>query len=161
MNESRAQWNGKLTFVLATAGSAIGLGNIWKFPYMAGMNGGSAFVLVYLLCIAAVGLPIFMAELYLGKKSQSNTVRAFQVLDKKNSPWQIAGWFGILSSFLILSFYSVIGGWVLDSVYNSVNGNFVSNTEYSQKYFSSLVGDGSKTIFLAQHIYGTYCSYSY
>ena len=103
--EKRSHWNSRLSFILVAVGSAVGLGNIWKFPYIAGENGGGAFVLIYLICIMAIGLPIFIAELYIGQKSQSNLVTAFEVLDKKKSRWAIAGWFGLLSAFLILSLY--------------------------------------------------------
>jgi NSS family neurotransmitter:Na+ symporter len=109
----RAHWTSRLGFVLAAAGSAVGLGNIWKFPYMAGQNGGGAFVLIYVLCVVAVGLPILMAEVYIGREAQRNVVGAFEAVHRPRTPWRLTGWLGLASAFLILSFYSVVGGWVL------------------------------------------------
>lgn len=120
----RVSWTTGMGFVLAATGSAVGLGNVWKFPYMAGVNGGGAFVLVYLACIAIVGVPIFMAELFIGQKSQANAIHAFEHLHKKNSPWKFAGWLSIIASVLFLSFYSVVGGWVLDFEFNSLLNRF-------------------------------------
>ena len=125
----RGHWSGRLGFVLAASGSAIGLGNIWKFPYMTGVNGGGAFVLIYLLCIAFVGLPILLAEIYIGRESQTNAIQAFEVLHKPGSPWRFAGFLGVLSAFLILSFYSVVGGWVLDFELSSLLGTLTSASD--------------------------------
>ena len=125
----RAHWSGRLAFILAAAGSAVGLGNIWKFPYITGTNGGGAFVLIYLLCIAVVGVPIFIAELYIGQKSQANVVESFNVVAKKKTAWRSTGWLGLISAVLILSFYSVVGGWVLDFLFRSVSGEFLVETE--------------------------------
>lgn len=125
----RAHWSGRLAFILAAAGSAVGLGNIWKFPYITGTNGGGAFVLIYLLCIAVVGVPIFMAELYIGQKSQANVVESFNVVAEKKTAWRSIGWLGLVSAVLILSFYSVVGGWVLDFLFRSVSGEFLVETE--------------------------------
>lgn len=122
----RSRWSNQLGFILAASGSAIGLGNIWKFPYITGVNGGGAFVLVYLLCIAAVGIPILVAEVYIGKTSQSNAIKSFEKLDREGSPWRHAGLLGIVSAFLILSFYSVVGGWVLDYEFMALTGKLGS-----------------------------------
>ena len=100
----RAHWSSRIAFVLAAAGSAIGLGNIWKFPYMAGESGGGAFVLIYLGCIAIVGLPILIAEMYVGQAGQANVVESFENLDRKNTPWVAPGFMGFLSAVLILIF---------------------------------------------------------
>lgn len=126
---ARAHWGTRIGFILATAGSAIGLGNIWKFPYITGVNGGGAFVLIYLLCIAVVGVPVFIAELYIGQKSQKNAVEAFETLHKKKTSWRFTGMLGVLSAFLILSFYSVVGGWILDFLFNSVTNQFSGKSE--------------------------------
>lgn len=131
----RAHWSGRLGFILAASGSAIGLGNIWKFPYMAGVNGGGAFVLVYLLCIACVGLPILIAEIYIGRESQKNAVKAFEDLDREKSPWRFAGFLGLISAFLILSFYSVVGGWVLDFEFKSILNQFADQSDETIKGF--------------------------
>ncbi|MCB0394229.1 MAG: sodium-dependent transporter [Bdellovibrionales bacterium] len=135
----RAHWSNRLAFVFAAAGSAIGLGNIWKFPYITGVNGGGAFVLIYLACIAAVGVPILIAEMYIGQKGQANTVTSFENTHKTGSPWQIAGWMGLLAALLILSFYSVVGGWILDFEYRSLLSEFSGmSTEQIQGTLGSL-----------------------
>ena len=109
----REQWGSRTGFILAAAGSAVGLGNIWKFPYIAGENGGAAFLFIYLICIVAVGLPILSIEILLGRETQKNPVGAFKSIAGKYSIWKYAGALGVLASFTILSFYSVVGGWSL------------------------------------------------
>ncbi|PKH58103.1 MULTISPECIES: sodium-dependent transporter [unclassified Halomonas] len=124
---AHAQWSSRMTFVLAAAGSAVGLGNIWKFPYMVGESGGAAFVFVYLLCIALIGLPILVSEWLLGRRGQKNPASTMSELArtaKKPKAWAIVGISGIVGAFLILSFYSVIGGWSLYYTVNSVSGTF-------------------------------------
>ncbi|MBR9902589.1 MAG: sodium-dependent transporter [Gammaproteobacteria bacterium] len=124
---AHAQWSSRMTFVLAAAGSAVGLGNIWKFPYMVGESGGAAFVFVYLLCIALIGLPILVSEWLLGRRGQKNPASTMSELArgaKKPKAWAIVGISGIVGAFLILSFYSVIGGWSLYYTVNSVSGAF-------------------------------------
>lgn len=125
----RAHWSGKLAFILAASGSAIGLGNIWKFPYITGVNGGGAFVLIYLVCIALVGIPIMIAELYIGQAAQRNVVCAFESLDKEKTGWRLPGVLGLISAFLILSFYSVVGGWVLNYEFETITGSLLHQDE--------------------------------
>ncbi|MDO9450875.1 MAG: sodium-dependent transporter [Rugosibacter sp.] len=123
----RGAWRNRWTFVLATAGSAIGLGNIWKFPYMTGANGGSAFVLVYLLCIALLGIPLMMCEIMLGRRAQRNPADAMAYLAREanaSRQWRWVGLMGVLTGILILGFYSVIAGWVLDHIVRAANGAF-------------------------------------
>ncbi|GAA5177543.1 sodium-dependent transporter [Modicisalibacter zincidurans] len=124
---SHAQWSSKLTFILAATGSAVGLGNIWKFPYMVGESGGAAFVLVYLICIALVGLPILVAEWLMGRRGQKNPINTMADLaerEGRSKAWVLMGISGVLGAFLILSFYSVIGGWSLFYTLGSVTGSF-------------------------------------
>ncbi|PXX96556.1 sodium-dependent transporter [Halomonas sp. LBP4] len=124
---AHAQWSSKMTFVLAAAGSAVGLGNIWRFSYMVGDSGGAAFVLVYLICVAVVGMPILVAEWLIGRRAQKNPVNAMaELAGRSGQPraWALLGASGILAAFLILSFYSVIGGWSLSYTLNSVIGTF-------------------------------------
>ncbi len=116
----RAQWASRMGFVLAAAGSAIGLGNIWKFPYISGMNGGGAFVLIYLVAIALVGFPIMVAELVIGRNAQASPVVAFGKLAGAGSNWKMVGWLGVLTGFIILSYYGVVAGWSLNYVLMSV-----------------------------------------
>jgi len=107
-------WSSRWLFILAAAGSAVGIGNIWKFPYVAGQNGGGAFVLIYLVCVAVVGIPIMVSEVMLGREgrhSPINTMRALIERGKRNPAWVLIGWMGVLAGFLILSYYAVIAGW--------------------------------------------------
>jgi neurotransmitter:Na+ symporter, NSS family len=120
----RGQWGSKVGFVLAAAGSAVGLGNMWKFPYITGENGGGAFVVVYLVCIAVIGLPIMVGEVVLGKMTQKSPVGAFAELSRPSSPWTAVGWLGVATGFVILSFYSVVAGWAMHYVYLSITGAF-------------------------------------
>ena len=107
------QWSNRWMFILAATGSAVGLGNIWKFPYITGENGGGAFVLVYLVCIALIGLPIMMAEILMGKRGRESPVGSVTSLaEEAGAPraWRLVGWAGVVTGFLILSYYSVIAG---------------------------------------------------
>ncbi len=120
-------WSSRLLFVLAAAGSAVGLGNIWKFPYIAGENGGGAFVVVYLLCVVLVGIPIMMAEVLLGRSgrvSPINTMRKLVINAKASPLWVLIGWMGALAGFLILSYYGVIAGWALYYGVEMASGHF-------------------------------------
>ena len=115
-------------FVLAAVGSAVGLGNIWRFPYITGENGGGAFVVVYLVCIAAVGIPVMMAEVLLGRQGRQspiNTMRSLARRSEASQGWSLIGWMGALGGFLILSYYSVVAGWALYYVYLVAGGTFV------------------------------------
>lgn len=123
-SNERGQWKSRLGFIFAAAGSAIGLGNIWRFPYIVGENGGSAFLLVYLLMILFLGLPVLIGEVMLGKASQRDPVGAFEVLDRKGTPWRFIGFMGVLAAFMILSFYSVVAGWCIEFVIRSAAGDF-------------------------------------
>ncbi|MDH5675955.1 MAG: sodium-dependent transporter [Myxococcales bacterium] len=118
----RGQWHSRLGFVLAAAGSAVGLGNIWKFPYITGENGGGFFVLIYLGCVALVGLPIMTAEILLGRAAQRSPVGAFRKLSASGSPWVSAGFLGVAAAFVILSYYSIVAGWALHYTWLSISG---------------------------------------
>ena len=123
----RVAWKNRWTFMLATAGSAIGLGNIWKLPYMIGVNGGSAFVLVFIACIFFVGIPLMMTEILLGRRAQKNPHDGMATLASEASAskhWRIIGGMGMLTGLLILGFYSVIGGWVLSYIWFALQNTF-------------------------------------
>ena len=123
----REQWSSRTGFILAAIGGAVGLGNIWKFPYMAGSSGGGAFVIVYLFAVALVAIPILVAELMLGRRGRHSPPTAMRInaeQENQSSWWSGVGWIGAGAGFLILSFYSVIGGWVLDYTFVSVAGGF-------------------------------------
>lgn len=116
----RGMWGTRLGFILAAAGSAVGLGNVWKFPYITGENGGGLFVLIYLVCIAAVGLPIMIGEVLMGRATQTTPVGAFAKLAGENSSWKLVGWLGVASGFVILSYYSVVAGWAVNYLLMSI-----------------------------------------
>ncbi len=128
MASERGHWGSRAGFILAAAGSAIGLGNIWAFPYMTGKNGGGLFVLVYLACVALIGLPIMMAEIFMGRTTQTSPVGAFRTLSRPGSAWLGVGWLGVVAAFIILSFYSVIAGWSLHYVWLSITSTFADRT---------------------------------
>ena len=120
-------WSNSFIFVLAAAGSAVGLGNIWKFPYIAGENGGGAFVFVYLICIAIIGVPVMISEIMLGKLGRASPIQALLNLARTHSfsrRWSIVGYMGVLTGFLILSFYAVIAGWVCYYILRLFTGEF-------------------------------------
>ncbi|MFZ5980270.1 MAG: sodium-dependent transporter [Candidatus Zixiibacteriota bacterium] len=142
----RGHWAGHLGFILAAAGSAIGLGNIWKFPYITGEYGGGAFVLVYLVCVVIVGLPLMIAEIMIGRRAQRNPVGAFQALHHRKSPWALTGWLGVASGFLILSFYSVVAGWAIAYILKSIVG-FTGSAAEIQDQFTQLVISPGESIF--------------
>lgn len=114
MAESRSHWGSRFGFIVAAAGGAVGLGNIWKFPYITGTNGGGWFVLIYLACIVLVGLPILAAEIMIGRSAQKQPVVAFEVLQGRRTGWSVIGWLGIVAAFVIASFYIVVAGWTMD-----------------------------------------------
>jgi NSS family neurotransmitter:Na+ symporter len=133
------QWSSKLAFIFAATGSAVGLGNIWKFPYITGENGGGAFVLVYIICVATVALPIMIAEVLLGKRGKRNPVGTLHILSKEenlSTNWKLIGFGGILAGVIILSYYSVIAGWALAYVVRAASG-----------FFSYITKDGATEIF--------------
>ena len=116
----RDHFASKIGFVLAAAGSAIGLGAIWKFPYMAGTNGGSVFVLLFIISTLLIGLPILLAEFVIGRKGQADAITGLKKL-APGKKWFLIGWSGFFFSFIILSFYSVVGGWILSYLGKSIN----------------------------------------
>lgn len=113
--------------ILASAGSAVGLGNIWRFPYETGNHGGAAFILIYLGCILLLGLPIMIAEFLIGRHSQANTARAYQIL-APGTQWRWVGRMGVLAGFLILGYYSVVAGWTLEYIFEAVSNSFAGKT---------------------------------
>ncbi|BAU48173.1 transporter [Sulfurifustis variabilis] len=144
------EWSSRWAFILAAAGSAIGLGNIWKFPYLAGEYGGGAFVLVYLLAVGIVGLPIMIAEILLGRRGRQspiNTMRTLAAEEGRSPHWQWLGWMGVLAGFLILSYYSVIGGWTFAYVVRMAGGLFAGATTGTvDAAFSALVSDPERLL---------------
>lgn len=125
--KKRGNFGSKLGVILASAGSAVGLGNIWRFPYETGNHGGAAFILIYLGCILLLGLPIMIAEFLIGRHSQANTARAYQIL-APGTQWRWVGRMGVLAGFLILGYYSVVAGWTLEYIFEAVSNSFAGKT---------------------------------
>lgn len=134
----RESFSSGFAVFFATLGSAVGLGNIWKFPYLTGQNGGGAFVFIYLICVLLVGIPIMVSEFYIGRKTRKNAVGAFEAL-KAKPYWKSIGVMGITSSFLIMFFYSAVAGWVYSYVYKSIKGDFLSLATQN-------IGEATKTV---------------
>ncbi|HET9680063.1 MAG TPA: sodium-dependent transporter [Gammaproteobacteria bacterium] len=136
------QWSSRIAFIFAATGAAVGLGNIWKFPYITGLNGGGAFVAVYLLFVLAIALPVMMAEVMLGRRGRRNPINAMRLLSEEETGktrWQIVGWLGVLTGMLILSYYSVIGGWTIDYALRTVSGTFAqTNAAGVREQFAAL-----------------------
>ncbi len=144
------QWSSRLAFILAVTGSAVGLGNIWKFPYVAGEYGGGAFVLVYLLCCFVIGLPVMMSEIIIGRRGRRNPIETMSLLGEEEgstSAWGWVGGMGVLAGVLILSYYSVIAGWSLDYVIQSLSGAFHQQDAAGvEAVFSGLTGSWSRVL---------------
>ncbi|MGJ8647968.1 MAG: sodium-dependent transporter [Marinomonas colpomeniae] len=138
-------WASRWIFILAATGSAVGLGNIWKFPYITGENGGGAFVLVYLACILLVGIPIMMAEVFIGRRARKNPIHALTDIAEESGgskAWGLIGFMGMLSGVLIFSFYSVVGGWVLHYIKVMLTGEMLGvSAEQAGATFDVLLGD--------------------
>jgi NSS family neurotransmitter:Na+ symporter len=154
MSESTSihgQWSSRLVFVLAATGSAVGLGNIWKFPYITGEYGGGAFVLVYLGCILLVGLPVMIAEILLGRRGRQspiNTMRMLAAAQGVSTAWSWLGWAGVITGFLILSFYSVIAGWAIAYAWETFSGTFTgASAEEVGEVFGALVSSPGQLLF--------------
>jgi neurotransmitter:Na+ symporter, NSS family len=155
-------WSSRMAFILAVTGSAVGLGNIWKFPYIAGQNGGGAFVLVYLVCVIVIGMPVMMSEILIGRRGRRNPIATMELLGKEEGHsrnWRLVGSMGVLAGILILSYYSVIAGWTLAYVVKSATGVFVgaSAAEVGEE-FGGFVGNWkaigfSHTLFMALSIF--------
>ncbi len=155
MAQSRDNWSGTLGFVLAAMGSAVGLGNVWRFSYITGEYGGAAFILVYLGCVVAVGVPIMLAELLIGRRTQRNVVGAFATL-RPGTPWSVAGWVGVTVCAAILSYYSVVGGWVLHYISLSLVDSFSGqSTTAIGQLFQSLSDNQALQVFWHAVFMGT------
>ncbi|MBJ7310930.1 hypothetical protein H7U20_12080, partial [Rugamonas sp. CCM 8940] len=138
----RGGFSSSFGVLAATLGSAVGLGNIWKFPYLTGANGGAGFLLVYLLATLVIGLPVMIAEITIGRSAKANPITALQKLSPKGQPWWLLGAAGMLASFLILSFYSEVVAWVFAYVVKAVGGSILSSDRLvTEAAFSSLIAD--------------------
>lgn len=142
----REHWGSRLGFILAAAGSAVGLGNIWKFPYMAGENGGGAFLLIYLIMVVAIGFSVMLAEMVIGRIAQRDAIGSFAKL--KGGLWPLVGLCGIASAFIILSFYSVVAGWTIAYMVKAVTGGLaISSPDALGQMFGGFIGGVFPPIF--------------
>jgi len=139
---NRGLWGSKIGFIVAASGSAIGLGNIWRFPYLAGENGGAAFVLLYLFCVLLIGFPVMLAEVSIGRNTRRNPVGALNLL-APNTKWKYIGVLGVITGFAILSFYSVVAGYTLGYVFKTVFGTFnnIQSAEQTKQIFGEFASD--------------------
>ena len=139
--KEREKLKSRLGFILISAGCAIGIGNVWKFPYMAGQGGGGAFVLFYILFLIALGVPIMTMEFAVGRGSQKSPVRAYQVLEKSGQKWHIHGYITLIGCYLLMMFYTTVAGWMLHYFYLTATGKFEGmNTEQVTGVFSEMLG---------------------
>ena len=143
--QERAKFGSKMGVILATAGSAIGLGNVWRFPYMAGENGGAAFIVFYILCVVILGLPCMVSEFIIGRHAQANTARAYNKISGSKI-WTAVGCLSVLTGFLITSYYAVVSGWCLQYIYASLMGHLDGDPEYFKQYFANFSSNPIKPI---------------
>ena len=141
----RANFGSRLGVILATAGSAVGLGNVWRFPYMAGENGGAVFIIIYVACVLLLGIPCMISEFIIGRHGQCNTARAFHKLAEGNG-WSFIGYMGVLTGFLITGYYAVVAGWCIQYVWASLAGYMTGSPDYFQQYFNELSADPVKPV---------------
>ena len=148
---THSEWSSRLAFILAATGSAVGLGNIWKFPYITGENGGGAFVFVYLLCVLLIGIPIMIAEVMLGRRGHRNPIETMELLTEEagaDKNWHYLGWMGVIAGLLILSYYSVIAGWASAYVVKAFTGSFFdANAVAIKTVFDDFVASPVRLIF--------------
>ncbi|MFW6343651.1 MAG: sodium-dependent transporter, partial [Sediminispirochaetaceae bacterium] len=148
MKAPREQWTSRVAFILAAAGSAVGLGNIWRFPYLAGTNGGAAFLIIYLALIALIGYPLVVTEVTLGQKSHKNAIGTFKAL-AADTPWWVVGALGVLAGFVILSFYSVVGGWSIAYFFKAITGGLTTGTEFGAVFGGLISSSGEPLLWHA------------
>ena len=139
---------GKVGVILATAGSAVGLGNVWRFPFMTGQNGGAAFIVLYIACILLLGIPGMVSEFIIGRHAQANAFRAYDRIAPKRQ-WRFVGYLGILTSTIILGFYAVVAGWCLQYLFASVAGQVNGDADYVVRYFQEFSSDPLRPSILA------------
>ena len=153
MAEERVNFGSKIGVILATAGSAVGLGNIWRFPYMTGENGGAAFILIYVACVFILGIPCMIGEFLIGRHGASNTARAYTRL-AKGSNWRWIGYLEVLTGFLITGYYAVVSGWCLNYIYASIMGELKGDPAYITSYFTAFSNDPIRPVFWTIVIFG-------
>ena len=147
----RENFQSRLGFILVSAGCAIGIGNVWKFPYVTGANGGGVFVLFYLLFLAIMGVPVLTMELAVGRASRKSAVQGYEALEPKGSKWHIHGWFCIAGCYLLMMYYTTVSGWMLGYFYKFLTGTFTGMaTDAVDGVFGGMLGNaGEMTIYMA------------
>ena len=147
-SSERANFGSKLGIILATAGSAVGLGNVWRFPYMTGENGGAAFIIIYLACVLLLGIPCMVSEFIIGRHGAANTARAYSRL-ADGKAWKYVGYLGVLTGYLITGYYAVVSGWCLQYVYGALVGGVSGNADDVKQYFIEFSSDPVRPVFWA------------
>lgn len=148
MKQAREHWGSRLGFIMAAAGSAIGLGSLWKFPYLTGKNGGGIFVLLYIMFTILISLPVFLAELVIGRNTQKSAIFAFSDLSGQSTRWKAVGWLSVITSFIILSFYCVVSGWCVNYAFMSINHFTEGRTpEQIRDVFNTVYSAGDISLF--------------
>lgn len=140
----RANFSSKIGIILASAGSAVGLGNIWRFPCQVGENGGAVFIFIYILCVLFLGIPVMVSEFLIGRRSRANTAGAYEVL-APGTPWVWIGRMGVVAAFLILGYYGVVAGWTLEYMMASATGSLLEGQDYTE-FFNDFVSDPWKPV---------------
>lgn len=146
MSRERASFGSKIGMILATAGGAVGLGNVWRFPYMVGQNGGAAFIIVYVACVLLLGIPCMVSEFIIGRHGAANTYRAYSEVGN-GRPWKFVGLLGVMTGVLITGYYAVVSGWCLQYVYASALGQLRGDTSFVKSYFQSFSTDPVRPVF--------------
>ncbi len=151
MNESRESFGSRIGFILVSAGCAIGIGNVWKFPYITGINGGGWFVLFYLIFLVIMGIPVLTMELAVGRASRKSAVLAYKALEKPGSKWHIHGWFAILGCVMLMMYYTTVSGWMLDYFVKFLTGSFTPGMDgdaIGGVFSAMLANPGEMSIFM-------------
>ena len=146
MSRERASFGSKIGMILATAGGAVGLGNVWRFPYMVGQNGGAVFIIVYVACVLLLGIPCMVSEFIIGRHGAANTYRAYSEVGN-GRPWKFVGLLGVMTGVLITGYYAVVSGWCLQYVYASALGQLRGDTSFVKSYFQSFSTDPVRPVF--------------
>ena len=158
--KERASFGSKLGMILATAGGAVGLGNVWRFPYMTGANGGAAFIIVYIACVLLLGIPCMVSEFIIGRHGAANTYRAYSEVGN-GRPWKLVGLLGVSTGVLITGYYAVVSGWCLQYVYASGMGQLQGDTSFVESYFQSFSTNPVRPLFWLAIASYTLCYYSW
>lgn len=145
--KEREKFSSRLGFILISAGCAVGLGNVWKFPYITGMYGGAAFVLIYLFFLVALGLPIMVMEFSVGRASQKSAAKSFDVLEPKGTKWHLYGYGAMIGNYMLMMFYTTVGGWMVSYAVKMIKGDFVAlNTDGVSNKFSEMLANPTEQI---------------